>query len=476
MNPVTGKSKTPITSTQWKILIALMLGIFMAALDISIVSPAIPVIIKELSITERQIPWIITLYLLVYVVSIPLMTAFSDRFGRKRIILLDVAIFACGSLWAAFSPNFLHLLIARGIQALGAGGIFPIATTVIGETFPKDRQGMALGFNGVVWGIAAIIGPPIGGWLTEWVGWTSIFFLNLPIAVIILFYGARNLPRDRGVHEHPLDIQGMVFMGIGLATLVYGLNQLNSNNLLQSFFSAGIWPWIVVGLFMLIIFLQMERRPRAPVISPVLFKKHQLDIGLYLSFAGGIAEAGLVFLPLYAVRSLNIGTGTAGSLMAAGAITLVLFTEPMGVLVDRAGPRYVLLIGTFLTALGAFLLATAHNFFGFIVYQVIIGLGLSALLGAPVRYVALAETNKLERASAQSMVSLVSSFGIMIGTTLAGAFMASNTGTLDGFHEIYLMVAGAAVIGFLVSLKLKAPKHGRKSSRKNFTIFPKHLN
>jgi EmrB/QacA subfamily drug resistance transporter len=461
------KKKTPVTAAQWKVLISLMLGIFMAALDISIVSPAIPVIIKELSITERQIPWIITLYLLVYVVSIPLMAALSDRFGRKRIILLDVAIFASGSLWAALSPNFLHLLVARAIQALGAGGIFPIATTVIGETFPKDRQGMALGFNGVVWGIAAILGPPVGGWLTQWLGWTSIFYLNLPIAVFILFYGVRNLPRDSGVHEHPLDVQGMVFLGVGLTTLTYGLNQLNSNDLLGSLILSGIWPWIVAGLFLLTIFLQLEKRPKAPVVSPVLFKKHQLDIGLYLSFAGGIAEAGLVFLPLYAVRALSIKTGAAGSLMAAGALTLVLFTEPMGILVDRAGARFVLLIGTFFTALGAFLFTTAHNLLGFIGFQIIIGVGLSALLGAPVRYVALAETNDMERASAQSLVSLVSSFGIMIGTTLAGAFMASNTGTLEGFHEIYLTVAIAAAIGFILSFWLKSPKQTKQTSHKH---------
>jgi EmrB/QacA subfamily drug resistance transporter len=450
------KNGARISGKQWKILIALISGVFMGALDISIVSPAIPVIIKKLSIGPREIPWIITFYLLVYVISTPLMSALSDRFGRKKIFMMNVAIFGFGSLWAALSPSFIHLLVARGIQALGAGGLFPIASTVIGETFPEERRGLALGFMGMVWGVAAIIGPPAGGWLTQWLGWTSIFFLNLPVAVGILIYSALVLPNDQGVHEHALDIPGMILLVLGLGGLTYGLNKINSKHLFSSIVSSAVWPWILPALILLSIFIIVERRSIAPVISPHLFANRQLNIGLYLSFSGGIAEAGLVFLPLYVTKSMGIGTGTAGTLMAVTAVTFLLFTEPMAILVDYAGAKLVLLLGTFITALGAFLLTTPENLTEFIIFLVIMGVGLSALLGTPVRYLALAETGDLERASAQSMLSLGGSFGTMIGTTLAGAFMASNPGSLHGFHEIYLMVAIITAVGGVLSVALRS--------------------
>ncbi len=248
----------------------------------------------------------------------------------------------------------------------------------------------------------------------------------------------------------------MILMVLGLASLTYGLNKINSKQLLDSLLSPAVWPWILPGFILLFIFIIMERRSIAPVVSPQLFSNRQLNIGLYLSFPGGIAEAGLVFLPLYATRSLNICTGSAGILMTATALTFLLLTEPRGIMVDHAGAKFVLFLGTFVTALGALLLTTPHNLTEFLVCVIILGVGLSALLGTSVWDLALSETNEMERPSAQSMLSLGGSFGTMIGTTLAGAFIASNSDSLPGFHEIYLMVDVVAMVGGLLSLGLKS--------------------
>lgn len=454
-----------ITKSQWAILASLMLGVFMGALDISIVSPAIPVIAKKLAVSARDIPWIITLYVLVYVVSTPLMSALSDRYGRKKIFLVNVAIFGLGSLWAALSPSFAHLLSARALQAFGAGGLFPIASTVVGEVFPEERRGMALGFIGMVWGVAAVIGPLAGGWLTQGFGWTSIFYLNVPIALSILYFGERVLPQDQGVHEHPLDLIGMALLGAGLASLAYGLNQINSNQLFNSIASLSVWPWLAGAAVLLVAFGINERRPKAPIVSMELFKKRQLNIGLILSFAGGVAEAAIVFLPFYAIAALGVSVGSSGTLVLASAITMFLITEPIGRMIDKVGVKPILLFGTLMTTIGALLMMIASSLIEFIGYQIVIGIGLSALLGAPVRYVALSETNDMERASAQSLVSLGSSFGTMIGSTLAGAFLASNMQSLGGFHEIYLTMGVVAGIGFLFSLALRSDVQSKKERK-----------
>ena len=458
-----------ITRTQWAILATLMLGVFMGALDISIVSPAIPVIAQKLAVSARNIPWIITLYVLVYVVSTPLMSALSDRYGRKKIFLINVGIFGAGSLWAALSPSFAHLLSARALQAFGAGGLFPVASTMVGEVFPEERRGMALGFIGMVWGVAAVIGPLAGGWLTQGFGWTSIFYLNVPIALLILYFGWRTLPQDQGVHAHSLDLIGMALLGAGLATLAYGLNQIDSNHFLNSIASLSVWPWLVGAVVLLIIFGINERHPKAPIVSMYLFKKRQLNIGLVLSFAGGVAEAAIVFLPFYAIAALGVSVGSSGTLVLASAITMFLVTEPIGRMIDKVGVKPILLFGTLMTAIGALLMIIASSLVEFIGYQIVIGIGLSALLGAPVRYVALSETNDMERASAQSLVSLASSFGTMIGSTLAGAFLASNIKSLGGFHEIYLTMAVVAAIGFLFSLALNSKVHPENKENESKT-------
>jgi len=457
--PKSGEKSNAISKSQWLILSALMLGVFLGALDISIVSPALPTIAKELNILGASISWIITLYTLVYVLAVPLMSSLSDRYGRKEILLVDIAFFAVGSLWAAFSPNLTHLLIARGIQALGAGGLFPIASTVVGEIFPKERHGMALGFIGMVWGVAAIIGPLVGGWITQWFGWTAIFYISFVLSLIVLVFVWKVLPKSKSVHHDPFDWLGMLLLSVGLLTLTYGLNSLDSANLLLSLFSAPIIYWLISSIAAFVLFFFVEKYPKAPVIPVNLFKKDQLNIGLVLSFARGMTEAGLAFLPFYAIVALDIGSGLAGTLIIATAVTLFLLTEPAGLLVDKIGAKKILIFGTIVTAIGAGLLVAANTMAEFIGYQVVLGIGLSTMSGAPIRYVVLHQTNDAERASAQSLVSLFSSFGIMIGSAFAGSFLALQTEnghpSLSGFHNIYWMVASTAIIAMFVAYGLK---------------------
>jgi len=454
------ETKPTITKKQWQILGTLMLGVFMGALDISIVSPALPTIAQKLSIGERQLSWVITLYLLVYVVSTPLMSALSDRWGRRKIFILDTVIFGVGSLWAAFSGSLVHLLSARALQALGAGGLFPVASTVVGETFPKERRGMALGFIGMIWGVAGILGPLAGGWLTQLYGWNVIFYINLPIALIILWMALRFLPHDAGVHTEALDLFGMLLLGAGLASLTYGLNQIQSDTILASLASKAVLPWLLGAIMLLLFFALAERNPKAPIVTLSLFGKRQVNISLVLSFARGMTEGGLVFLPYFVMVALGYDAGKAGTLLLVSALTMFIFTEPMGMMVDRVGAKAVLLFGAAVTVIGAYLLGGAHTLAGFIGFQVILAIGLSAMSGAPVRYVALAETDDAERASAQSLISLVTSFGTMVSATLAGAFLSSTsaagTPSLASFQNIYLVVVFAAALGFLFSLLLKS--------------------
>jgi len=450
-----------VTRAQWLMLVALMSGVFLGALDISIVSPAFAEISRDLSVNQRDLPWIVTIYTLVYVVAVPLVSALSDRLGRRAVFLGSVAIFGLGSLTALFAHGLFQLLAARGMQALGGGGLFPVASTVIGETFPKARRGMALGFIGMMWGVAAIVGPLIGGWITQWLGWPWIFSISFGLSFPVFGLAWRVLPKGRAVHSHAFDVVGMVLLGIGMTGVTYGLNRMGrAGGGGPTLMAPDIAPWLWGGVALLVGFFIYERRPPAPIIRTSLFGNGQLDIALALSFARGMTEAGLVFLPYYAMTALGLAPGPAGTLILATALTVFLATEPAGMMVDRVGPRPVLVTGAALTALGSALMTGAASLSAFIGVQVVMGLGLSALSGAPVRYVVLAETGDSDRAAAQALVSLMSSFGIMAGSALAGALLAG--GTLDGFKAIYRMVALTALMSLVFALFLKGrPKPAR---------------
>ncbi len=457
----------PVSSKQWLVLLALMLGVFLGALDISIVSPALPSIAKDLNISNASLSWIITLYILVYVLAVPLMSSLSDKYGRKNILLANIALFAIGSFFAAFSQNLAHLLIARGLQALGAGGLFPIASAVIGKTFPKERHGMALGFIGMVWGVAAIIGPMIGGWMTQWYGWNSIFYVSFILSLVVLVLIMEILEKVPPVHAQPFDWLGMGFLGVGLVALTYGLNRIDTSDILASIFLKSTIYWFLASIVALTAFFLAEKYSKAPIVPLAFFGNSQLNISFVLSFARGMSEAGLVFLPFYAMVALDIKAGVAGTLIIVTAVTMFLFTGPAGMLVDRIGAKKVLLFGAVATAIGSAMMIWADTLVEFVGYQVIFGLGLSALSGAPIRYIVLQQTNEREKASAQSLVSLFSSFGIMVGSAIAGGLLAAQSKNgapdLSGFHNIYLLVAIILLGALMFALGLENKPDGSES-------------
>ena len=182
-----------------RVLTVLFIGVLMGALDIAIVGPALPAIQNQFSLQERSLSWIFSVYVLFNLVGTPLMAKLSDLFGRRIIYILDVTLFAAGSLIVAVSPVFWVVLLGRGIQGFGAGGIFPVASAVIGDTFPVEKRGSALGLIGAVFGIAFILGPILGGIILAVASWQWLFFINLPIAAAVIVI----VPRIMGGNESP---------------------------------------------------------------------------------------------------------------------------------------------------------------------------------------------------------------------------------------------------------------------------------
>lgn len=440
-------------------LAVLFVGVLMGALDIAIIGPALPAIQAEFGLTPRALPWIFSIYVLMQMISTPLMAKLSDFFGRRAVYVLDVAVFAVGSAVVAASHGsglWLLLLAGRAIQGFGAGGIFPVASAVIGDTFPPEKRGGALGLIGAVFGLAFLVGPVIGGLLLGF-GWHWLFLINLPLALAVIALGWRLLPHRRVAASGRFDTAGMLVLGVALGTFTYALNEFDPADAASSLANPGVWLSLVVSLGAWLVLVGLERRAENPVFPVGLFRNRQLAVAFTLTAGAGLGEASVVFLPLLAVLSLGVTPSVGSYLLLPLVLAMAVGSPVMGRLLDRLGSRSVILAGLAVMAVGMVGISRAGDSLAlYIVFSALIGLGLSALLGAPIRYITLNETTAEDRSAAQGMVTTFTSIGQLVSAALVGAVAASFGETAHGYDLSFLGIGVVTVALLGVGLLLKS--------------------
>lgn len=449
--------------TRNQILLVLFLGVLMGALDIAIVAPALPSIQNFFGVGDRALTWTFTIYVLFNLIGTPLMAKLSDTFGRRSIYVLDVTLFAVGSLVVALSPSnlFAVLLAGRALQGLGAGGIFPVASAVIGDTFPPEKRGGALGLIGAVFGLAFLVGPILGGVILSFAGWEWLFIINLPIALGVIFMGLKLLPSTRPETQRPFDMLGMFTLGILLAALAYGLNQIDTQNFVGSLTSFNVWPFLVTAIVLIFAFVQIEQNAEDPILNLRLFKSRQTVLASFLSAGAGLGEVGMVFIPSLAVATMPtiINKHTASYLLMPVVLAMAVGSPLVGRLLDKFGSKVVVLAGTVFLSIGMLMLSNSNwtsVLWLFITAATVIGFGLSSLLGAPVRYIMLNEASAADRTSAQGLIALFTSVGQLTSSALVGAVAASMGGGVTGYGTAYLVIGVIAAVMVMLSLGLKS--------------------
>lgn len=443
--------------TQNRLLLLLFVGVLMGALDIAIVGPALPAIQAALAIDDRALAWVFTVYVLLNLVGTPLMAKLSDIFGRRSIYVLDVALFAIGSLTVAVSPSFAVLLLGRAIQGLGAGGIFPVASAVIGDVFPVEKRGSALGMIGAVFGLAFLIGPILGGIILSLLNWHWLFLVNLPIAAVLIVASLRLLPTTHPLQRPRLDWAGMLVLSVLLASLIYGINQLDTANLASSIRSPGVWGFLLLAVVLVPLFGWIESQAEDPVLHLRLFRSRQAALANVFAAGSGLAEAGIVFVPALLVAALGVTESTASFMLLPVVLVMAIGSPTAGRMLDRFGSRLVVFIGSSLLTLGlAAVGLLSITLVLFYTAGVLVGFGLSFLLGAPLRYIMLNEAPRSERAAAQGALTLFTSVGQLLGGALVGAVAASQGGGVAGYQNAYLVVAAIALGLTIAGLGLKS--------------------
>ena len=450
-----------------RVLGVLFLGVLMAALDIAIIGPALPAIRDGFHTTDRAVVWVFTTYLLFNLIGTPLMAKLSDRLGRRDVYLADVLLFVVGSVVVALAPSLTWVIVGRGIQGFGSGGIFPVASAVIGDTFPPERRGRALGIIGSVFGVAFLVGPILAGVVLKYFTWHMLFWGAVPFALLLVPAAWRWLPAEGKPGNGKADWQGMVLLAVLLSSLAYALNQLDATDLAASATSPRVVGFLVLGVALLPVLAWVERRAADPIIHPRLFGSRQLVLANALAFGAGVIEGSMVFIPALLVAAFAVSESKASFMLLPVVATLSIGAPLFGHGLDRVGSRLIVMVGTALAAVGTAMLGFVHlNLTIFYIAAILIGFGLSALLGAPLRYIMLGEAPPSERASAQALISVMTKVGQMLTGAVVGAVAASMGGGVAGYAASFRVLGGLAVVLFLLSLGLKR-HHAERAALQN---------
>ena len=424
------------------VAVVYLLGLCMGALDMGIVNPARTVIQNTLSVDDSLGVWIITIYTLAYAVSIPIMGKLADRHGRKGVYLLCILLFGIGSALCGVAQdlgNFWILIGARVIQALGGGGIMPVATAEFGTAFPEEKRGMALGIVGMVYGLASILGPTVGSAILEVFGatqWQFIFYVNIPICIIVLILGVKRLPNAQAEKTGPLDGLGILVLTLMTLSLMYGLKNVDFFDFATSIASTDVWPFLVAFVVLLPLFVLRERRAADPILNLKYFTNANIVIAFLCAVISGIAMMGTIFFPQFCENAMMMKSGSGGYFIALLGVGSGVGAMMSGKLIDKHGVKPVLAMGFIGVAIGsifmAFVACTWPSLLTVCATMIITGLGLGFTMGTPLNYMMLENTDEKESNSALAALSLVRSIGTAIAPAIMVAFVVHASAYLQG--------------------------------------------
>jgi EmrB/QacA subfamily drug resistance transporter len=343
-----------------EILFAVLLGLFLGALDQTIVGPALPTVVTELSGNDYYV-WAITIYLLTSTISVPFWGKLSDLYGRKPIFMIGIGIFLVGSALSGLSQNMAMLIAFRGLQGIGAGSLFPVALAVIGDMFTPAERGKYQGLFGAVFGIAFIVGPLVGGFLTEQISWHWIFYVNIPIGLVSLFFIYRLLPTVKNPRAtRNFDVLGGVIFTVATTFLLVGLTQKGqtdpATHQLYDWTALPVGGFILVGLVGWVLFILAEARAKEPIIPLSLFRIRTYTSSMISTFFASFAFFGaIIFLPRWFQIVHGFSPTNSGLAALPLMVGLIASSIGSGIIVARTGRYKWLLVG----AIGVMGIATA---------------------------------------------------------------------------------------------------------------------
>ena len=428
---------------RWKLVLVLYLaGIGMGALDMGIVNPARTVIQNGLGVGDKVGVWVFTIYTLAYAAAIPVIGKIADIIGRKPVYVLAIGLFGLGSLGCGLAQDFssLGLLLAsRAIQAIGGGGMVPVATAAVGTIVPPPKRGMALGLVGMVYGVASVFGGSAGSLILDIAGqenWQWIFYINVPIAVIVVALGIWALPQENENSARKLDLPGVFILVVMITALLWAFQNLDFTKIGESLGDPNVWVGLLIFLIMLPAFWVAEVRADDPLIDFKYFATINVGTTLLFAAVSGILMMTVMFIPQFAENCMRLPSGRGGYPTIIIGLASAIGAPLSGRLTDRFGPRFVLGIGVLISTISGFMLIYwASPYPGYLSNSVsifVMGLGLGFLMGAPLTYLILHLIPETDANSGQATLSLIRSLGTTLAPAILVGLLATAMGGLSG--------------------------------------------
>src|SRR3989449_9292463 len=409
-----------------QIVAAVMLGLFLAALDQTVVGTALPRIVTELRGNDIY-PWAFPAYLLTATISGPIYGKLSDLFGRRPVLLFAVAVFLVGSIFAGFSREMWQFVGFRAVQGLGAGALFPVALAVTGDLFDAAERGKYQGLVGAVFGISSLIGPAIGGVITDTVGWQWVFFVNLPVGAVVFAVIWRALPRSRPSAARPrIDYLGASVLVAALVPILVGLTNKQSGN----WADPAVGGLILAGLAITALFVWVEARAVEPIVPLELFRNRSFTISVIAMFMASMAFfAPVVFLPRWFQVVGGASATQSGYQILALLGGLIISAILSGQLVARTG-RYkpLALASPIVLAVGLFLLSNLRDDTPLpllFLWMFVTGIGVGPIF-AIFTLVVQGAVSPRQIGTATSSLTLFQQIGGSVGLAAAGTIFGSR--------------------------------------------------
>jgi EmrB/QacA subfamily drug resistance transporter len=428
------------------VLATTILASSLAFIDGSVINVGLPAIGRSLGADGAGLSWVVNGYLLPLSALLLLGGAAGDRFGKRRVLLLGVMLFALASLLCAFAPTLPLLVDGRILQGMGAALLMPNSLAILGTHFEGEARGRAIGIWAAVGAAAGALGPLLGGWLIDVVGWRAIFFINLPLAAAALYLGMRYLHEEAAMAAQPgarLDLPGAALASAGLAGLTWGLTVASSG--------AGFsWPpllAIVAGAVALLAFLRVEQRAGEHAMLPLsLFGSHSFSgLNLMTFLLYGALGALLLLVPFVLIEFDHYSASGAGAALLPLPVVIALASSTMGRIAGRIGARLPLTVGPVVVAAG-FLLAMRIGNGSYwtttLPSMLVIAVGM-AIAVAPLTTAVLSSVDAGHSGVASGFNSAVARAGGLFTTALLGVVLASHGDAL--LHSFHIAALACAV-------------------------------
>ncbi len=410
---------------KWGVLVAVGIGTFMTALDTSVVNTVLPVIGQNFHQAITNVEWVVTIYLLVLSGLLLSFGRLGDMRGHKTVYLIGFTIFMGGSFFSGAAPSVPILVVARGLQALGAAMLSANSPAILTKSFPVEQRGQALGLQATMTYLGLTAGPSLGGWLASLLGWRVVFYINLPVGLAAILLSAHFIPNDTNHRQtEQFDFAGAITFMLGLGSLLLGLNQGEE----WGWGSAPILALLAFAIILLVLFIYIERHTNHPMLDLSLFKTLSFSMTAASAVVNYIGVFSSIFLmPYYLIQGRGFSAAQAGLILTAQPVIMAIIAPISGTLSDRIGTRVPAVLGMAVLSAGLYAisrLGADSSILAMMAALAIVGLGTGAFI-SPNNSALMGSAPKTRQGIAAGILATARNFGMVLGVGIAGAIFST---------------------------------------------------